>query len=112
MAASVLDLIRSHFKYALDALPPEKGTIAGPIPTIATNEKDLLSFLAGPQKDANGNILPISEQPIEFGAGQVILVRTLEQVDALCKKLNARENGYTLVLTIEQAKGFILFYHD
>ncbi|KAJ3345318.1 hypothetical protein HDU83_004214 [Entophlyctis luteolus] len=96
VAASVLDLLHRHFPESIDKLPREKGVIAGPQPVIVSGkqaEGDLLSFLAGGKNEG---------EPIDFGAGQVILVRTLENVNQVKDLL---KQSFALVMTVEQAKG-------
>ncbi|KAI9334519.1 hypothetical protein DFJ73DRAFT_852992 [Zopfochytrium polystomum] len=93
VAASVLDLLRFYFPTQIDHLPREAGTIVGPRPVIVTSQDTIKTFLSG--GDA-------SSEPIDFGAGQVILVRNVEDAIQLKRELNM---GFVLILTVEQAKG-------
>ncbi|KAJ3410070.1 hypothetical protein HDV05_004115 [Chytridiales sp. JEL 0842] len=93
VAASMLDLLHSHFPYALDNLEREVGTIVGPKPVIVTDTLDVKSFLSGGRNDGS---------PIEFGAGQVILVRNEDNIAHLKTEIKAE---FALIMTVEQAKG-------
>ncbi|KAJ3126030.1 hypothetical protein HK100_010485 [Physocladia obscura] len=97
VAASVLDLLSKHFPDSIDVLPREQGAISGPQPVIVLHNNsvnnDILSFLSG------GNV---DGELIEFGAGQVILVRTLDKVSEVKSLL---KQNFALVMTVEQAKG-------
>ncbi|KAI9335261.1 hypothetical protein BDR26DRAFT_866012 [Obelidium mucronatum] len=96
VAASVLALLRKHFTGSIDTVAGEVGAIPGPQPVLVlqNNASDnIVSFLKGGKTDG---------EPIEFGAGQVILVRTLEEVAKVKKAL---DKDFALVMTVEQAKG-------
>ncbi|KAJ3333327.1 hypothetical protein HDU76_009299 [Blyttiomyces sp. JEL0837] len=93
LAASALDLIHEFFPNVIDLMDREVGTVIGPKPTIILSEGDVKTALSGGRSDGG---------PIEFGAGQVILVRTLENIAQLKRQLNQE---FVLILTIEQAKG-------
>lgn len=96
LAASILVLLRKHFPYSIDNLPPEKGAVSGPIPIIENKMSDILQFMGS---DSH------CDEPIEFGASQVIIVRSQENVIELTSKLMEKGDGFTLVLTVEQSKG-------
>ncbi|KAJ3245533.1 hypothetical protein HDU77_009430 [Chytriomyces hyalinus] len=96
VAASVLDILTDLFPNAIDRLKREEGAIAGPQPVIVTDspgENGIVDFLRGGKSEG---------APIEFGADQVILVRSLKEALELKRTLT---KGYTLILTVEQAKG-------
>ncbi|KAJ3029251.1 UNVERIFIED_CONTAM: hypothetical protein HDU68_012662 [Siphonaria sp. JEL0065] len=97
VAACVLKLLKTRFENMIDELGEEKGAIPGPQPVLVlqnnNNTKSITSFLKGGKTDG---------EPIEFGAGQVILVRTLENVAEVKREL---KQDYALVMTVEQAKG-------
>ncbi|KAJ3231965.1 hypothetical protein HDU81_003381 [Chytriomyces hyalinus] len=96
VAASVLDILTDLFPNAIDRLKREQGAISGPQPVLVTDspgENGIVDFLRGGKSEG---------APIEFGAGQVILVRSLKE--ALELKTGLTE-GYALILTVEQAKG-------
>ncbi|KAJ3245094.1 hypothetical protein HDU78_009933 [Chytriomyces hyalinus] len=96
VAASVLDILTDLFPNSIDKLKREIGAIAGPQPVLVTDsqgENGIVDFLRGGKSDG---------EPIEFGAGQVILVRSLKEAVELKTGLT---KGYALILTVEQAKG-------
>ncbi|KAI8845353.1 P-loop containing nucleoside triphosphate hydrolase protein [Chytriomyces cf. hyalinus JEL632] len=96
VAASVLDILIDLFPNAIDGLKREEGAIAGPQPVLVTDssgENGIVDFLRGGKSEG---------APIEFGAGQVILVRSLKEAVELKTGLT---KGYALILTVEQVKG-------
>jgi hypothetical protein len=98
VAASTLDLLRHYFPNQIDNLPREAGTVVGPKPVIVTSESSISTFLSGGRE---------SDEPIDFGAGQVILVRNHQDIVQLKEKLNMQ---YVLILTVEQAKGIAYLF--
>jgi superfamily I DNA/RNA helicase len=92
-AASVVDLIEKFFPLTLDKLPRESGFYQGPKPILLTetSPESATIMIVGSNKKAS---------QIEFGASQVILVRTQEAKDELPDAFKE-----CLMLTILESKG-------
>lgn len=71
LAACVVELLYFFFSNSLDRLPPDLGLFDGPRPVImeVTSTADLVLMLEGAKRETSR---------IEFGAHQVILVRSEE----------------------------------
>ncbi|CAG8557521.1 4390_t:CDS:2, partial [Acaulospora colombiana] len=95
LAASVIDLICYFFPDSIDRMPREMGEVGGPRPIIFEGfhaEKFHFSaFSAGSH----------SENQIEFGADQVIIVRD----DETKQRVRTQIGKVGLVLTVFEAKG-------
>ncbi|KAG8982207.1 hypothetical protein FRB93_008303 [Tulasnella sp. JGI-2019a] len=93
-ATSVVSLITKLFPHSIDALAPERGMVDGPKPVFFTGWGEDVryeQFLFGE-----------SNTPIEFGAEQVILVRTEIARETLRAQIGS-EIG--LILTLYESKG-------
>ncbi len=94
LAQSVLDLLLEYFKGSLDShLPEDKGMLPGPKPVLleSCRVEDLALLLSTNKREKSS---------IEFGAHQVILVRSKESRDHLPEILKG-----AIVLTIFESKG-------
>jgi len=90
LAASVIDLLMNFFKSSLDVLPADQGLFPGPKPVILLSScfNELALMLSG------------KTSAVEFGAKQVIIVRSEEAKQNLPDELKVG-----IVLTIYEAKG-------
>ena len=93
LAQSILELLWEFFPGSIDYIPEDKGMLPGPTPVLLEScNKDDLAFLLGTNKR--------EKSAIEFGAHQVILVRSKEAKDKLPSILKG-----AIVLTIFESKG-------
>ena len=108
MASSVVRLLYEWFNNGIDRLDDDVGLLNGPSPVVLTHRDptDLHLLVAGHQRDT---------AVIEFGAHQVVLVRSEKARDELPEDLLA----CGIVLTIHEAKGLEFddvllynFFHD
>ena len=93
LASSVVKLMKEFFPETFDILPEDRGLFEGPKPSLltVTGDEDLALLLRGNRRKTS---------PIEFGAKQVILVRSQEVVDKMPEGLKTG-----MVMTIFEAKG-------
>ena len=97
VASSVVDLMETYFKDSFDILPKDRGLFPGPKPSylVSTESETLTEFLAlvlmGNRRKTNA---------LEFGAHQVILVRSEEALKKLPEELKC-----AISMTIFDAKG-------
>ncbi|CAG8742339.1 10382_t:CDS:2, partial [Funneliformis mosseae] len=94
LASSVIHLLRIFFPDSIDQLSPEISEVGGPQPLIieGCEAKDLFVH-------RNDNIK--SDEFIEFGAGQVIIVRD----EKARKRVEVINNRIGMILTVFEAKG-------
>lgn len=105
LASTVVDMIYHFFPRTIDQLRPDEGNLRGPSPVIIEGKlQDFMLYLVGNERGI----------PIEFGAHQVIIVRTEE-----AKKKLPPEMQNSLVMTPLEAKGLEFddvflynFFHD
>ncbi len=92
-AAGVVDLLECFFPGSIDILPRERGFFDGPKPLLLThtNVEDAAVLIVGSDQ---------KRSQIEFGAHQVILVRSQE-----AKKNLPEDFGGCLAMTILESKG-------
>lgn len=99
-AALVVDMIKKLFPLSIDDLERESALFDGPPPLLLSSStagdiksiyNDLLILIAGSDR---------SSSSVEFGAHQVIIVRSIE-----AKKKLPKEFDNAIVLTVPQAKG-------
>ncbi|KAH7446733.1 hypothetical protein KP509_01G071000 [Ceratopteris richardii] len=94
LASSVVDLIHAYFKGSVDKLRPDSSVLNGPLPIFLEGYKhESLSLGSCGDHD-------LEEEILEFGAEQVVLVRTQQAKQSVQKNLSAG-----LVMTIYEAKG-------
>lgn len=94
LAQSVLDLLFEYFKNSIDShLPEDKGMLPGPTPVLleSCRVEDLAILLSANKRQKSA---------IEFGAHQVVLVRSKEARDKLPDILKG-----AIVLTVFESKG-------
>ena len=92
LASHVVELIEHFFPLTIDKLKKDRGMYKGPTPVILeTKMNDFLLHLVG-----NEN----TTRSLEFGAHQVIIVRSQEAKDQLPKELKQ-----CLVMTVHEVKG-------
>jgi hypothetical protein len=95
VASSVVDALRRFFPQHIDALERERAFFQGPKPLLlSTVTTDDLAILLSWSDQADSQV--------EFGAHQVVLVRSMDSVDRLPPGLR---DSNALVLTVPQAKG-------
>ena len=97
LAAAVVDVIYSYFPSAIDKLEPDQGLFPGPKPKLLLVDSisNLTMLLLGHQRrDATMG-------SIEFGAQQVVLVRS----DAVRSQMPKEFTDSVIVLTVFEAKG-------
>ena len=97
LAAAVVDVIYSYFPGAIDKLEPDQGLFPGPKPKLLLVDSisNLSALLLGHQRrDATMG-------SIEFGAQQVVLVRS----DAVRSQMPKEFTDSVIVLTVFEAKG-------
>ena len=90
-AGEVVAMIQKMFPDSIDKLPKDRGYFPGSPPFIVTEREDLLQLLIGSDEE---------KSQIEFGAHQVIIVRTAEAKKTLPSELKG-----AIVLTVFEAKG-------
>ena len=90
-AACIVTMLRTMYPGAIDALPKDYGYFDGSLPFVVTSAEDLSALIGSSAAE---------EKEVEFGARQVVLVRTHEAKKALPAGL--RE---AICLTIFEAKG-------
>lgn len=88
-------LLRQMFPLSLDTLPRERAFFDGPAPLLLNrfNEEDLSILVSGTDR---------ATSQVEFGAHQVVLVRSKESIDSLPTALRLSS---ALIMTVAQAKG-------
>jgi len=93
LAASIVDLLEEFFPMTLDKLPRETGYFRGPKPILLTETRpeSATIMIVGSNKE---------DSQIEFGASQVILVRTQEAKSRLPEEFDG-----CLAMTVLEAKG-------
>ena len=93
VASSVVELMERYFKESFDLLPKDRGLFPGPKPSYieSTSVDSLALMLLGNKRKTSS---------LEFGAHQVILVRSEEALNALPGKLKC-----AIAMTIFDAKG-------
>ena len=93
LASSVIDLLMNFFSSSLDKLPVDQGMFPGPKPVLVSSCRysDLSQLVSVSREESVA---------IEFGARQVIIVRSEEIKDKLPDKLKVG-----IVLTVSEAKG-------
>jgi hypothetical protein len=98
-AAVCVAALRQLFPQSVDALPREKAFFDGAPPLLlpTLSEDDLAILLSGGDRDAS---------TVEFGAHQVVLVRSTEAAARLPLALRAS----ALVMTVAQAKGCVMWH--
>ncbi|CAI2173128.1 11614_t:CDS:2 [Funneliformis geosporum] len=94
LASSVIHLLHVFFPDSIDQLSPEFSEVGGPQPLIIEGCEAKALFV---HRNDNTN----TDEFIEFGAGQVIIVRD----EAARKRLEAINKDIGLVLTVFEAKG-------
>ncbi|DBB04235.1 TPA: hypothetical protein ACH3X1_013259 [Trebouxia sp. C0004] len=94
-AAAVVDVLRHYFSMHIDNLPREKAFFTGPSPVLLSSlsSDDLTFLLLGSD--------PKTSQ-VEFGAHQVVLVRSAQSIDRLPEALR---NSNVIKMTVAEAKG-------
>ncbi|KAL7553719.1 hypothetical protein ACHAWF_017047, partial [Thalassiosira exigua] len=95
LAACVVELLYFFFSSSLDRLPPDLGLFDGPRPVImsVTSTAELILMLDGAKRETSR---------IEFGAHQVIIVRSEEAKDELPEEFQSNKDW---VMTVQQSKG-------
>lgn len=90
-------LLKAMFPLALDTLPRERAFFDGPAPLLLNsfNEEDLAILVSGTDK---------ATSQVEFGAHQVVLVRSKESFGRLPEALRLSS---ALIMTVAQAKGLV-----
>jgi len=95
LAACVVELLYFFFSNSLDRLPPDLGLFSGPKPVImeVTSTADLILMLDGAKRETSR---------IEFGAHQVVIVRSEEAKKDLPDEFGVDRDW---VMTVQQSKG-------
>ena len=95
LAACVVELLYYFFSNSLDKLPPDLGLFSGPKPVImeVTSTSDLVLMLEGAKRETSR---------IEFGAHQVVIVRSEEAKQNLPEEFCVDRDW---VMTVQQSKG-------
>ena len=95
LAACVVELLYKFFGSSLDKLPPDLGLFSGPKPVImdVANTKELVLMLQGAKRKTSR---------IEFGAHQVVIVRSEEAKRSLPEKFDIDKDW---VMTVQESKG-------
>ncbi|GIL86670.1 hypothetical protein Vretifemale_14923 [Volvox reticuliferus] len=95
VAALVVDVLRRYFPRQLDRLERERALFPGPHPLLlgGISSDDLAILLSGSDKNTS---------QVEFGAHQVILVRTMASVAQLPQDI---QDSNAIIMTVPQAKG-------
>ncbi|GFH20889.1 uncharacterized protein HaLaN_18091, partial [Haematococcus lacustris] len=93
--ALIVDLLKVHYPASIDNLAREKALFEGPGPILLStlDETDLTYLLSGSDR---------SNSQVEFGANQVILVRSMQDKEKLPPEIQASN---AIVMTVPQAKG-------
>ena len=97
LASSVIDLIWHFFPNSIDKLPRERGEVVGPQPIIYDGFQEFHFKVFA----ANEN----TENYVEFGAEQVIIVRDDKTKFRLEKLIGKAEQVQIQIMTILEAKG-------
>jgi superfamily I DNA/RNA helicase len=95
LAACVVELLYHFFGSSLDKLPPDLGLFSGPKPVImdVANTQELVLMLQGAKRKTSR---------IEFGAHQVVIVRSEEAKRSLPEKFDIDKDW---VMTVQESKG-------
>ncbi|EFJ46513.1 hypothetical protein VOLCADRAFT_118102 [Volvox carteri f. nagariensis] len=95
VAALVVDVLRRYFPRQLDRLERERALFPGPHPLLlgGISSDDLAILLSGSDRNTS---------QVEFGAHQVILVRTMASVAQLPQDI---QDSNAIIMTVPQAKG-------
>ncbi|KAL7553044.1 hypothetical protein ACHAWF_016289 [Thalassiosira exigua] len=95
LAACVVELLYFFFSNSLDKLPPDLGLFSGPKPVImeVSSTADLILMLDGAKRETSR---------IEFGAHQVVIVRSEEAKRNLPDEFGVDRDW---VMTVQQSKG-------
>lgn len=95
LAACVVELMYYFFGNSLDKLPPDLGLFNGPKPVImdVANTEDLVLMLDGSKRETSR---------IEFGAHQVVIVRSEEAKKTLPDEFGVDPDW---VMTVQESKG-------
>ena len=95
LAACVVELMYHFFGNSLDRLPPDLGLFNGPKPVIlnVTSTEDLVLMLDGSKRETSR---------IEFGAHQVVIVRSEEAKKTLPDEFGVDPDW---VMTVQESKG-------
>jgi superfamily I DNA/RNA helicase len=95
LAACVVELMYHFFGNSLDKLPPDLGLFNGPKPVImdVANTEELVLMLDGSKRETSR---------IEFGAHQVVIVRSEEAKKSLPEEFGVDPDW---VMTVQESKG-------
>jgi hypothetical protein len=95
LAACVVELMYHFFGNSLDRLPPDLGLFSGPKPVImdVTSTEELVLMLDGSKRETSR---------IEFGAHQVVIVRSEEAKKTLPDEFGVDPDW---VMTVQESKG-------
>eukprot|EP00985_Skeletonema_marinoi_P021962 scaffold13734_cov129-Skeletonema_marinoi.AAC.1 len=95
LAACVVELMYHFFGNSLDRLPPDLGLFNGPKPVVmdVTSTEELVLMLDGSKRESSR---------IEFGAHQVVIVRSEEAKKALPDEFGVDPDW---VMTVQESKG-------
>ncbi|KAK1735805.1 hypothetical protein QTG54_013511, partial [Skeletonema marinoi] len=95
LAACVVELMYHFFGNSLDRLPPDLGLFNGPKPVVmdVTSTEELVLMLDGSKRETSR---------IEFGAHQVVIVRSEEAKKALPDEFGVDPDW---VMTVQESKG-------
>ncbi|KAI8806445.1 hypothetical protein BJ742DRAFT_364554 [Cladochytrium replicatum] len=100
VAASTLDLLEKYFPGAIDSMPRDVGVVDGPKPLCITGSSED-EFLGLFGLGVKSGVVGESEDNLEFGAEQVILVRDMNNE----RLLRDHIGDSALIMTVEEAKG-------
>ncbi|MEW5318036.1 MAG: hypothetical protein WDW38_009289 [Sanguina aurantia] len=95
VAAVIVDMLRNYFPLTIDKLDRENALFEGPHPLLlgGLTADDLCILLSGSDRH---------QSQVEFGAHQVILVRSMEAMERLPAEVR---NSNAIIMTVPQAKG-------